>query len=108
MVGNLLENAVVHGSAEARISLALVTRAGEALITIHDDGPGIPGEIRDAVFQRFRRGDAARSRGGAGLGLAIVDAVVQAHGGRVRVIPAPAGTTVEVSLPLGKHPDPVL
>ena len=106
--GNLLENAVVHGSAEARIRLALVTRAGEALITIHDDGPGIPGEIRDAVFQRFRRGDAARSRGGAGLGLAIVDAVVRAHGGRVRVVPAPAGATVEISLPLGKHPDPVL
>lgn len=98
--GNVLENAVVHGSAAARISLELTRRGDEARIVIHDDGPGIPQELRAEAFQRFRRGDAARSRGGSGLGLAIVESIVRAHGGRVRVLPAGFGTAIEVTLPL--------
>lgn len=100
LFGNLLENAVVHGSPDARIRVELVRRTDEARITVHDDGPGIPEAIRGAVFQRFRRGDAARSRGGSGLGLAIVEAIVEAHGGQVRVLPGGKGTTIDISLPL--------
>lgn len=97
---NVLENAVTHGSPEARISIALTRVASAARVIINDDGPGIPQEIRETVFQRFRRGDAARTRGGSGLGLAIVESIVRAHGGGVRLL-AGAGTTIEITLPLG-------
>ncbi|MFC7492618.1 MULTISPECIES: sensor histidine kinase [unclassified Nocardioides] len=69
---------------------------------VHDDGPGFPPELLDRAFERFTRGDAARHRnGGAGLGLALVQAIVTAHGGTVRLDSARGGTTVAVRLPHG-------
>ncbi|MFD3972982.1 ATP-binding protein [Streptomyces cyaneofuscatus] len=77
-------------------------------LEVRDDGPGIPAELLPHVFERFARGDASRTRGAAdertttgstGLGLAIVQAVVSAHGGRVRVDSAPGRTVFAVELP---------
>ena len=67
-----------------------------------DDGPGIPPDQLDRAFERFHRGDPSRSRdtGGAGLGLAIVEAIVAAHGGSVEVADAAPGARFTVRLPL--------
>lgn len=100
MFGNVLENAVIHGSADAHIVVTLARVAARATVTIHDDGPGVPADLGEAAFQRFRRGDAARTGGGTGLGLAIVQSIARAHGGQVRFLPGAPGTTIEISLPV--------
>lgn len=100
VVGNLVDNAATH--ARSRVVLALGDEGDGAVLTVADDGPGIPPEDRERVFERFVRLDEARTRdaGGSGLGLAIVDAVVRAHGGTVAIDDAPGGgTSVTVRLP---------
>ena len=101
---NLIDNAIKYGRDEGRVSVS-----GNALdddqveLRVTDDGPGIPPEARERVFERFYRVDCARSRetGGTGLGLAIVKHIVQSHGGEVGVTSAPgAGTTFHFRLPL--------
>ncbi len=97
---NLGDNAARH--AATRIDVALTERGGEVLLTVDDDGPGIPEPERARVLQRFVRLDPARSRddGGSGLGLAIVDEVVRAHGGSVAISQSPlGGTRVEATIP---------
>ncbi len=76
---NLLENAMRHGDGE----VVLFAREHNGAVELHvrDGGPGFPAELLPAAFERFTRGDAARSRGGAGLGLPIVAAIAAAHGG---------------------------
>ncbi|PZG26791.1 two-component sensor histidine kinase [Spongiactinospora gelatinilytica] len=82
---NLVDNAVRH--AQAGVSVELRAEGTAALLTVTDDGPGIPDADRERVFDRFTRLDTARSRdeGGAGLGLAIVRETVRAHGGSVHL-----------------------
>ncbi|MCX6951213.1 MAG: ATP-binding protein, partial [Verrucomicrobia bacterium] len=103
VLSNLIDNAIKYGRAEGH-----VTVGGRALgenrveLSVRDDGPGIPMEAKERVFERFYRVDKARSReqGGTGLGLAIVKNVMQAHGGEVRVESAPGtGTTFFLNLP---------
>lgn len=101
MVRNLLENAVRHADRSVDVSLDEVD--GFARLAVADDGPGVPPDERERVFERFARLDAARSDadGGTGLGLAIVAEIVQAHGGQVRVDDATGGgARFTVSLPL--------
>ena len=88
---NLGENAARHASSQ--IAIAVVERGGDVLLTVDDDGPGIPESERARVLERFVRLDEARSRdeGGSGLGLAIVDEVVRAHGGAVSISRSPLG-----------------
>jgi signal transduction histidine kinase len=88
---NLGENAARHAS--SRIAISLDTRGGDVVLTVDDDGPGIPESERDRVLQRFVRLDEARSRddGGSGLGLSIVDEVVRAHGGTTTISSSPLG-----------------
>ena len=66
---------------------------------MHDDGPGFPPDLAPRAFERFTRGDAARTRGGAGLGLSLVEAIVGAHGGAVTLDSRPGDTTIAVVLP---------
>jgi signal transduction histidine kinase len=105
VVRNLLDNAERH--AERRVSIELGVAGEEAELVVHDDGRGIDEADRERVFDRFSRLDPARDRGngGAGLGLAIVRAVVTGHGGRVWVADTPTGAEVHVRLPAG--PDAV-
>ncbi|MGQ0626406.1 MAG: sensor histidine kinase [Sporichthyaceae bacterium] len=105
VVTNLLANARIHTPAGTVVTAALRTAAGAsptAVLTVTDDGPGIPGALMPEIFSRFARGDSSRSRaaGSTGLGLAIVLAVVAAHHGNVSVHSAPGCTEFEVRLPL--------
>jgi signal transduction histidine kinase len=97
---NLGDNAARH--AASRIDIALAAHGDTVVLTVDDDGPGIPDSERDRVLQRFVRLDEARSRddGGSGLGLSIVDEVVRAHGGSITIAKSPlGGARVEVTLP---------
>ncbi|MFN8022504.1 MAG: HAMP domain-containing sensor histidine kinase [Acidimicrobiales bacterium] len=100
-VRNLVANA--HRHASAHVSVVIETEGGDRVwLHVDDDGPGIPVDGRDAVFERFARLDEGRSsdRGGAGLGLAIVAGVAQAHGGGVAAGDSPAGgARVSIWLP---------
>jgi two-component system, OmpR family, sensor kinase len=100
VVDNLLVNVVVHTPQGVAIGVRLAGEGDGALITVHDDGPGIDPTDASKIFQPFFRSDPSRSRasGGSGLGLAIVAAIVAAHHGTVRVVPGP-GATFEVRLP---------
>lgn len=84
---NLIENAIKYGRANGRITIQGRPLEGQVEICVADDGPGIPPEARERVFERFYRVDKARSRdaGGTGLGLSIVKHIVQSHGGKVWV-----------------------
>jgi signal transduction histidine kinase len=96
----LLDNAVVNTSTHNTIELSAVVRGPELEIRVSDDGPGIPPEALDRIFERFARVDSSRSRqrGGVGLGLAIVDAIAHAHGGRCTVSTG-QGATFSLTLP---------
>jgi two-component system OmpR family sensor kinase len=100
---NLLANARVHTPAGTRVEVALAAEGSRAVVTVTDDGPGIPESLRATLFERFARGDSSRFRGtggSTGLGLAIVQAVVAAHRGEVTVDSRPGRTTFTVVLPL--------
>lgn len=85
VVRNLLDNAVRH--ADSRVSVTLSEADGRAILEVTDDGPGVPTEHADHIFQRFTRLDQARARqdGGTGLGLAIVREIVERHDGVVNL-----------------------
>lgn len=82
---NLVENAIKYGRAKGRVTVKGRIANGHVELCVADDGPGIPADARERVFERFYRVDKARSRegGGTGLGLAIVKHIVQSHGGKV-------------------------
>jgi signal transduction histidine kinase len=82
-LGNLVDNALRYGSGPVRVEAGRVGSSVE--LRVSDDGPGFPPEFAARAFDRFSRADTAHSGGGAGLGLAIVDAIAQAHGGRARI-----------------------
>lgn len=96
MVMNLLENALVHG--RGRIRLSGQAGHGRSVLDVEDDGPGVPDDLRDAVFDRFRKVEPGSP--GSGLGLAIVREVARTHGGRV-VFESGQGCRVRVDLPDG-------
>ncbi len=100
MILNLLDNAIRHTQADARIELTLREDGGEAVVEVADDGPGIPVSMRTQVFSRFVRGqgpaDTARGTG-TGLGLAIVSAVAASHGGSVRAAESASGGALFVA-----------
>jgi two-component system OmpR family sensor kinase len=103
VVVNLLANARVHTPEGTQVTaaLSLDDANDRAIVTVTDNGPGIPEELKATLFERFARGDSSRNRatGSTGLGLAIVYAVVEAHGGDVTVRSEPGETVFTVSLP---------
>ena len=102
VVANLLANARTHTPAGTSITLSVSREGDEAVLRVHDDGPGIDPGVRDELFARFARGDSSRARqtGGTGLGLAIAKAIVEGHGGHLTVASQPGDTTFTVRLPL--------
>ena len=103
VIDNLLSNVRSHTPPDAPLAVTLARENGYAVLSVDDAGPGMDAEQVSHVFERFYRADPSRARasGGAGLGLAIVAAVVQAHGGNVEAESAPGkGTTFRVRLPL--------
>ncbi|CAM5227129.1 two-component sensor histidine kinase [Streptomyces badius] len=112
---NLLANARTHTPPGTTVTVSVqppVRAGGPVTLEVRDDGPGIPAGLLPHVFERFARGDASRARGAddggatgsTGLGLAIVQAVVSAHGGRVRVESTPGRTVFAVELPADRVP----
>ena len=100
VVRNLADNATRH--ARSRVALGVREDGSEAVLTVEDDGAGIPADQRERVFERFVRLDEARARddGGSGLGLAIVRELVHLHGGSVAVVDGSlGGARFEVRLP---------
>jgi signal transduction histidine kinase len=100
LVGNLLDNAVRH--ARDQVVVTLAPRAGGAELTVADDGPGVPDDERERVFERFTRLDEARTAGagGAGLGLAIARGIAERHGGGLTLAANAPGARFVLSLPV--------
>jgi PAS domain S-box-containing protein len=98
---NVIDNAVKYVAANGVIEMKLKAGDGTAVLSVVDDGPGIPTEELDRVCERFYRGAFARDKPGTGLGLAIVRQVIESHGGTVRIASdVGAGTHVRLSLPI--------
>jgi signal transduction histidine kinase len=98
-LGNLVENALRHGSGS--IHLGTTVHDGIVELHVHDEGRGFPPEFIAQAFERFTRADPARSRGGAGLGLSIVQMIARAHGGEARAAnDAGGGARVTIELPV--------
>lgn len=101
---NLLDNAIKYTAADGHVVVSTATQGDRAVLTVSDDGLGIPPESLSHVFERFYRAEKARTRGSAGfgLGLSLVQAVCRAHEGDVSIESTEGrGTTVRVTLPLG-------
>lgn len=99
---NLLSNAIKYSSEDTSVTVTVAPKGSQALLTIQDAGVGMSPEDMEVIFEPFGRGRGARDMAsGSGLGLYIVRAIVEAHGGAIRVHTEPdVGTTVEVTLPL--------
>ena len=103
VLGNLVDNAIKYTPAGGKVELSLLAGEGQARIVVRDTGIGIDPADAARIFDPFVRLDAARSRdaGGSGLGLALVRAIVDAHGGAIAVDSAPgAGSRFTIRLPL--------
>ena len=84
-IGNLIENALVHGPEDGAVTVTVRESGGHALVTVRDEGPGLSGADAEHAFERFWRASRPSRPPGSGLGLAIVQATAERHGGSVRV-----------------------
>jgi signal transduction histidine kinase len=106
-IRNLAENASRH--ARSQVAFTLAETGHTATLTVSDDGPGIPPDQRERVFERFTRLDESRTKdeGGTGLGLAITRDIIERHGGSIAIDPAHSpGTQFVITLPFAGHPRP--
>jgi signal transduction histidine kinase len=99
MFTNLIENAIHHTPKGTTIGIALAAAAGDTVATVSDDGPGIAKDQTEKVLQRFYRLSSSRAAPGHGLGLALVAAVVQLHGGKLTLEDAAPGLKVAIRFP---------
>jgi two-component system OmpR family sensor kinase len=95
-LGNLVDNALRYGQGE--VVLRSRSAGGGSELDVSDQGEGFAPDFAERAFERFARGDRARTRSGTGLGLSIVRAIAEAHGGRADLVPG-AGATVRIWLP---------
>ena len=93
---NLLENAAVHGPPDGRVEISMKIVGGRAEVAVRDEGAGFPPGTEEAAFERFWRAEEAAGRSGSGIGLAIVKATAERHGGEAKA----SGSTVTVRLPI--------
>jgi signal transduction histidine kinase len=103
MTLNLMENAIRHTPEGTRIWARVAAENGQVVITVQDNGPGVPAELHDRVFERFVRGTGDRGSS-SGLGLSIVRAVAESHGGSVALEDADPGARFVVRLPRAEVP----
>jgi two-component system, OmpR family, sensor kinase len=96
-LGNLVDNALRHGGGAIRLSAERAN--GEIEMQVSDEGPGFSPDLAPHAFERFARDGADGGRNGAGLGLAIVQAIAEAHGGSATIVPAASGATVRICFP---------
>jgi signal transduction histidine kinase len=102
VAANLIDNAVKYTPPGGRVDVQVGREQDSAVLRVRDTGPGIPVDELPRIFDRLFRGDTSRTERGLGLGLSLVKAVVEAHGGRVDVVSGPGrGSVFTVSLPLG-------
>jgi signal transduction histidine kinase/ABC-type multidrug transport system ATPase subunit len=97
---NLLNNAFGHNPPGTKVEVTVTAEPAEVVIGVRDDGPGLPPELAAAPFEPARSGSSNRKSAGAGLGLSIAKGIVQAHGGRIDLVPQPQGTCFSVCLPV--------
>lgn len=95
---NLIQNAIRHTPADGSVTVRARSHGDGVEVEVADDGEGIPAADGERVFEAFYRGDQARGEDGAGLGLAISRAIVEAHGGRIWLEPGEPGTRVRFTL----------
>jgi signal transduction histidine kinase len=101
-LSNLIDNALKYTPEGGRVTVAVAVESGSATVTVSDSGPGVPTPEREAVWRRLYRGDASRSQRGWGLGLTLVRAVAEAHGGSASVGEgAGGGARFQMRFPLG-------
>ena len=102
VAANLIDNAVKYAPAGGRVTVQVQTEGPDALLIVSDNGPGIPPDELPKIWDRLFRGDRSRTERGLGLGLSLVKAIVEAHGGRVEASSAVGqGSRFTVRLPLG-------
>jgi signal transduction histidine kinase len=102
VAANLIDNAVKYSPPGGRVDVQVRREADAAVVRVKDTGPGIPTDEQSRIFDRLFRGDTSRTERGLGLGLSLVKAIVEAHGGTVDVVSEPGrGSVFTVSLPLG-------
>ena len=101
LFSNLIENAIIHTPAGTRVVVSVACEKGEAIAVVSDDGPGVPPEEHQKLFQRFYRLETSRTRPGYGLGLALVSAIADLHGARLKIgAPAAKGFSVALGIAL--------
>ena len=106
MLYNLLENAGKYTPPGTVVTLAAEVSGPELVVTVSDNGPGIPPGQEEVIFEKFTRGTRESSTPGVGLGLAISRAIVEAHRGRIRAANDPrGGARFWFTLPLGTPPE---
>jgi two-component system sensor histidine kinase SenX3 len=103
VLGNLIDNAVKYSPEDGKVEVTAVLAEGRVRIAVRDDGPGIPREQQERIFEKFGRADVpGSSKPGSGLGLFIARSIAEAHGGTLEVSSVPReGATFVLTLPAG-------
>lgn len=99
LVVNLVENAINHSSESTQIELSVLESTIETALVVSDTGPGIDPAIREKVLQRFFRAEESRNSPGNGLGLALVKAIAEIHGAKIKIDSNDPGTKFSVTFP---------